>query len=92
MADVFNALTSNRPYRRPGKAEEALAYLESQRVIRFNALLGIQCQPSRRAGSPASTGKDGLLYLHFGGGVGMKLWATPGLKCIFIISNSSTAM
>lgn len=36
VADVFDALTSNRPYRRPGKAEEALSYLESQRGILFD--------------------------------------------------------
>ncbi|MCG3117750.1 MAG: HD-GYP domain-containing protein [Candidatus Manganitrophus sp. SA1] len=36
VADVFDALTSNRPYRRPGKVEEALAYLEGQQGILFD--------------------------------------------------------
>lgn len=36
VADVFDALTSNRPYRHPEKAEEALEYLEGQRGILFD--------------------------------------------------------
>lgn len=36
VADVFDALTSNRPYRRPGSVDEALAYLEDRRGILFD--------------------------------------------------------
>lgn len=36
VADVFDALTSNRPYRRPGPVDEALDYLEAHKRIHFD--------------------------------------------------------
>lgn len=37
VVDVFDALTSNRPYRKSQTAEEALAYLENQAGIQFDS-------------------------------------------------------
>ena len=36
VADVFDGLTSNRPYRRPMQAEEALDYLKTKRGVLFD--------------------------------------------------------
>ncbi|MBI1823725.1 MAG: HD-GYP domain-containing protein [Nitrospirae bacterium] len=36
VADAFDALTSNRPYRRPETAEEALEFLETRKGILFD--------------------------------------------------------
>ena len=42
VVDVFDALTSERPYRRPMPAPRALEYLQSKAGTQFNAEI-VQC-------------------------------------------------
>jgi len=36
LIDVYNALTSDRPYRKAWKKEDALAYIQEQSGIKFD--------------------------------------------------------